>query len=240
MRSAKATPAVLALTALAGCATTQQEATRLQLNSARIRASQFAVRVHRRNPDVRVATVQLLQGKNRTAVVVRLRNLAGRALTDLPVSVGVVAPHGVKRLLNAKAGIDYFDTHLSAIGPRAQLNWVFTTHGTLPAHARPFAYVGLPTPGFSSAQGLPLISARADAGADTGRLLRMTVRNGSGVPQYQLQVYATVGGRHGYLAAGKATIAHLATGASTSLEMTLLGNATKATPALQAPPTIFG
>ena len=240
MRLVRAAPAIFALGALAGCSTTQQEATRLQLNSARIRASQYAVRVRRRNPDIRVLAVNVLGSGDRAAVVVRLRNLADRVLTDLPVTVGVTAPHGVTRYLNARAGIDYFDTHLSAIGPRAQLNWVFTTHATVPAHGRPFAYVGLPTPGFSSAQALPVIRAQLDLPADKGRILRMTVRNESRVPQYQLQVYATISDRRGYLAAGRATVAHLGTGASTSVQMTLLGSETKAAPALQAPPTIFG
>ena len=93
---------------------------------------------------------------------------------------------------------------------------------------------------FSSAQALPLIRAQLDLPADKGRILRMTVRNESRVPQYQLQVYATISDRRGYLAAGRATVAHLGTGASTSVQMTLLGSETKAAPALPAPPTIFG
>jgi hypothetical protein len=240
VRLVRAAPAVLAAGALAGCATTQQEATRLQLNSARIRASQFALHVGRRNPDIRVGAVELLNGRGGTAVVVRMRNLADRVLTDVPISVGLIAAHGVKRYLNGKAGIDYFDSHLSAIGPDAELTWVFTSRAAVPAHARPFAYVGTPVPGFSSARTLPQMTVRPEPLSGSANVVRLTVRNDSAVPQYQLQVYATISGRLGYLAAGTATIAHLGTGATTSVQMKLLGSATKAEPALQAPPTIFG
>jgi hypothetical protein len=240
VRLARATPAILVAGALAGCATTQQEATRLQLNSARIRASQVAVHVRRRNPAVRVSAVALLRSGRRMAIVVRVRNLAERTLTDLPVSVGVTAPHGLRRYLNDRAGIDYFDAHLSAIAPRAELTWVFTSSATVPVRARPFADVGIPTPGFSSATRLPQITAELRRGSGARHILRLTIRNDSAVPQYQLPVYATVSGRRGFLAAGAATIAHLGTGASTSLQMALLGSATKATPALEVPPTIFG
>jgi hypothetical protein len=240
VRLVRAAPAIFALGALAGCSTTQQEATRLQLNSARIRASQVALHVGRHNPDIRVAAVELLKGRDGTAVVVRMRNLADRVLTDLPVSVGLIAAHGVKRYLNSKAGIDYFDSHLSAIGPDAELTWVFTSRAAVPAHARPFALVGTAAPGFSSARTLPQIQVEPEPRSGPPNVVRLTVRNDSAVPQYQLQVYATISGRRGYLAAGTATVAHLGTGASASLQMRLLGSSTKATPALQAPPTIFG
>lgn len=240
MRLVSAAPAVLAAGALAGCATTQQEATRLQLNSARIRASQFTLHVGPRNPNIRVGAVELLNGRGGTAVVVRMRNLADRVLTDVPISVGLIAAHGVKRYLNGKTGIDYFDSHLSAIGPDAQLTWVFTSRAAVPAHARPFAYVGTAVPGFSSATTLPQITVQPGPRSGSPNVVRLTVRNDSTVPQYQLQVYATISGRRGYLAAGTATVAHLGSSASASLRVRLLGSATKATPALQAPPTIFG
>jgi hypothetical protein len=240
VRLARATLAILVPGALAGCATTQQEATRLQLNSARIRISQTAVRVRRHDPNVLVSAVALLRSGRRTAFVVRVRNLADRTVTDLPVSVGVTAPHGLRRYLNDRAGIDYFDTHLSAIAPDAEVTWVFASNATVPARARPFAEVGSPTPGFSHATRLPQITAEVRAGSGRPNIVRLTVRNDSAVPQYQLPVYATVSGRRGFLAAGTATIAHLGTRASTSLQMTLLGSTTKATPALEVSPTIFG
>ena len=143
------------------------------------------MRVRRRNPDVRVSAVTLLRSGRRMAIVVRVRNLAERTLTDLPVSVGVTAPHGLRRYLNDRAGIDYFDAHLSAIAPRAELTWVFTLSATVPARARPFADVGIPTPGFSSATRLPQITRGAATGvrraahppADDSQRLR-----GSSVP----------------------------------------------------------
>ena len=85
---------VVAAAGSAGCATTQQEAARLQLNSARIRTSEAATQVavggqggagHARGARDAAAA--------RTAFVVQLRNPGRRAVSDLPISVGVRGPH---------------------------------------------------------------------------------------------------------------------------------------------------
>ena len=50
----------LLILALTGCATTQQEAARLRLNSARLRATQVRLRVVQPNPAIKVQSVSLL------------------------------------------------------------------------------------------------------------------------------------------------------------------------------------
>ena len=216
----------------------------MRLNSARIRASEFAVHVTRSNPAVDVAGVTLLRSRQRSALVVRLRNLARIPLSDLPISVGVVTAQGRKLDLNGAPGVDYFQTHIPAIAPRGLLTWVFMTARRLPGAAHAFAEVGLPgSPPLSSPRALPQIAvtnltpAPVVGGAQD---FRLAVRNLSSVPQYELQVYAVAERFGRYVAAGRATIADLSTGATTVLRMRLLGNPTHATLALQAPPTIFG
>jgi hypothetical protein len=155
--------------------------------------------------------------------VVELRNRTGRALTDLPVTVGVG-----RRALNRRGGLDYFQTHVAALPARGALTWVFTTTRRAP-HGRPFARVGAGR----TAAGLPRVTA-APAGAG-----RVRVRNVSAVPQYGLPVYALArrGGR--VVAAGRATIDELDHNASRTLGLRLTGDPRGAALRLQALPTIF-
>lgn len=240
MRSGSAAMAIVSIGLLAGCGTTQQEARRLQLNAARIRATEQPVRVTRADPAVKVEDVQLVRGRSGAALVVRLRSVARHTLTDLPISVGLRPPHGRREYLNSTTGGDYFDAHVASIGAGASLTWVFATHRRLPPRARAFATVGHPSPGFSTASTLPRIAVSALPRSASADSLELSVHNATSVPQYQLQVYAAVRGAHGYLSAGKGEIAHLGSGASTDLHVKLLGRPTAEAPAVQATPTIFG
>ena len=193
VRSARTACSVTTLGALlAGCATTQQEAARLRVNSARDRASALTVRVNGTNPSVAVQAVKLISGSHGSAVVVRLRNRLAHPISDLPISVGVLGRSGHRRYLNGTAGADYFLTHIPAIGPGGVLDWVFTTSRPLARGARPFAAVGpKPPPEVVAPRSLPRIAVTASAlAAGAGQRVRLTVRNLSSVPQYQLQVYA--------------------------------------------------
>jgi hypothetical protein len=231
---------MLAALALAGCATTQEEAARLQLNDARLRASAVAVRVTGRNPAIAVQRVVLLEGRTGSALVVRLHNRLGRPVSDLPISIGLIGARGVRTQLNGRAGLGYFLTHIPAVAPLGMLTWVFTTSRRLPTSARPFAVVGRRAAvGLPSPLALPVLSVLATSRvASRGRGV-VTVRDQSAVPQYGLQLYA-VAERHGrFLAAGRASIAHLSNGQSKQIQVHLVGAPSSAPITFQAPPTIF-
>jgi hypothetical protein len=244
VRSVRPIIAVLAVSTLSGCATTQQEAARLRLNSARLRASQFAVNVRRPDPEVRIEDVAIIAGRGGSALIVRMRSLTDHPLNDLPVSLGLIA-HGGKRLyLNESAGMSYFETHVPVIAPRGALTWVFTTARRLSTTAHAFAEVGPPGPllPLPRPRTLPSIIVTGVGGlrVPAGQDLRVSVRNPSSVPQYQLEVYAVARRRGRYAAAGEATIEDLGAGSSAELRLNLLGNPAGADVALDAPPTIFG
>jgi uncharacterized lipoprotein YmbA len=115
-RLARTISAGVALTALAGCATTQQEAARLQLNSSRIRATQVGVRVTRADQSgVTVQQVAVIRAAHSSAIVVRLANGTSRPTSDLEISVGFKTPGRRPSYLNAADGIDYFQDHIPAI-----------------------------------------------------------------------------------------------------------------------------
>jgi hypothetical protein len=233
--------ALVLVAGLPGCVTTQQRNTRAKLRATRLLASRGPLIVTRPNRDVRVDRVALLRGAGATAIIVRLANTSRMTLTDLPISVGVVA-RGRRTYLNRRAGLEYFQRHVAAIGPRDEVTWVFTSRRRTPGRARPFALVGAPArPPVSHAGHLPGILASAVAmpvAARPGRV-RVRVRNPTQVPQYGLVVYALArrGGR--YVAAGRATVADLGTKSAATVDLRLVGAPRGAPLELEALPTIF-
>ncbi len=117
---------------LTGCVSTQRIAARARLVSARELASQSTTEVAQANADVTVGRLTLIHTRTGTAVVASLRNNSSSTLTDLPISVGIYAPAKHAVYLNRSANLDYFDSHIAAIGPHGVTTWVFTTRRRVP------------------------------------------------------------------------------------------------------------
>ena len=232
--------ASLVLVALAGCTTTQQEAARLRLNSARLRATEESVRVLASSRTVEVSQVSVVTDRTGSAVVVRLQNTGPRAVSDLPISLALISRGGRRRDLNGSPGLGYFATHLPAVPAGGGLSWVYTTNRHLPAAARVTAAIGsaasVPLPRLGS---LPRVVATVGPPLADGRL-PVRIRNTSPVPQYQLGVFAVVQRGRRYVAAGQTTVGALAAGADRELLVKLVGDSAHAVVAVQSPPTIFG
>lgn len=200
---------------LAGCATTQQEAARLQLNSARIRTAEQKTVVRSAGSAVEVSDVSLLSSPGAHTFVVTVHNRRSSPVTDLPISVGVSSRrHGrVDLNVHSTEELSYYDSHLPRIAGGGSLTWVFTTSSKLPPRAHPFALVGAhPSPDASAGRSAPTIAARVTStqGAHHGgAVLEVTLRNGSTIPQYQMPIYAVAhrGGR--VVAAGELIVPHL-------------------------------
>lgn len=208
---------------LAGCTTTMHAAQRERLESARQRAALETTRVTRSNPRVSASALSTLRSGGRTALIVRVTNRSPHAVTDLPISVGYMTRQGRTVYLNSSANLSYFDAHLPAIRAGATLTWVYTTRRVVPVGVQTFARVGRrpATPARLTDMGVRIgVDYRAAA---NGRSLTVRLQNSSGVPQYELQVYAYAR-RHGrYVAAGSASVADLDSGASDRLRLPLIG-----------------
>jgi hypothetical protein len=245
--AAVATTAVLAGAAvLAGCSTTQQEAARLQLNAARIRASEQPTVVTVPGQAVEVTRVARLVAGSGTAFVVQVRNSGPQPVSDLPISVGVRVGSNRPIYVNRQspAEFSYFAAHLPLVAAGATLTWVYTTDRRLPAHARPFALVGgTPSNTAPRAKPLPVIWASAapasTASAAGASPLAVSLRNLSSVPQYQLQIYAVAERAGRYVAAGTFTVPHLGSNATRTLKLPILGPIDHARLQIEAAPTIF-
>ncbi len=179
---------------LAGCATTQDEAARLQLNSARIRTAEQKTVVRSAGSAVEVSDVSMLSSPGAHTFVVTVHNRRASAVTDLPISVGV-SSRGHRRVdLNAHSTqeLSYFDAHLPRIAAGSSLTWVFTTTAQAARHERARSRcVG------ARARHLP--PSRGDCPDDRrardraprvrthdGAVLEVTLRNSSTIPQYQM------------------------------------------------------
>lgn len=217
---------------LTGCVSTQQIAARARLVSARVLASQSATVVVRANPDVTVGRISLIHARTGTAIVVPVRNDSSRTLTDLPISVGVQGARGRKLHLNGAANLDYFETHVAALGPRTTTVWVFST-ARRTSGTRPYATVGFSELHPSLSGGLPRIEVSV---REAGRL---SVTNLSTIPQYDVPVYVVAVRAGRDVGAGWAEIAHLGTHGRTALSVALVGSDREATLEVIAPPTIF-
>lgn len=242
VRSARTIAIGLTVPALAACATTQQKAAWVRLNSARLRASELSVKVKSPSRVVAVEQVLAVPGKTGSALVVRVQNRGPRTLTDLPISVGTVTSTGKRAYLNGEPGLDYFQTHLPAIPAHRALAWVYTTSRRVPSDVRLFAEVGAaPAPPVAVPRALPLIEVlrdRSTGSAPERGVLRVRVVNRSSVTQYQLPVYAVAPRGRSYLAAGQGTIGELAGGGSAVLRLRLVGKPATGVE-IQAAPTIF-
>jgi hypothetical protein len=209
--------------ALAGCTTTQHEAQRERLDSARVRAALQSTRVMADNRLVTPGSIREVSGEGRTAFVVTVRNAGSRAETDLPISVGYTTPAGATVYLNSGANLDYFQAHLPAIRAGGTLTWIYTADRSLPPRVRPFARIGLKP----SAPAL-MTETNVNIGLSyryvvASRWLTVRLNNPTSVPQYQLQVYAyaTRGGR--YVGAANATVMNLGAGSRRNLRLRLIG-----------------
>jgi hypothetical protein len=232
-------PACFAVAAglLAGCTTTQQQAARDQLNSARLRAAQYSTRVSRANPSVPASVEAVIRSDQRTAFVVTISNRGGRVVSDLPISVGYRGAGG-SVYLNGAAGTNYYASHLPAIHTGRSITWVYTTGKQMPAGATAFAYVGRrPTvPASVEIDQLPL--GIAHSGTTDGSVL-VHLHNATSVPQYQLPVvaYALKAGQ--YVAAATGSVTDLGAGSSASLHLRLVGSAPDDALHVTALPTIL-
>jgi hypothetical protein len=238
-RSANFIVAAVVILAATGCTTTQQEAARLRVNSARLRQTEFGTRISAGNRHVAVSSVALVHRAGSYALVVSVRNVSTTAVSDLPMLVGYTVGHHRAVYLNAAPGVEYFQSHLPGIAAHGRLRWVLVSARRVPPHARLFARVG---PADSAAPTLPSQLPRLSVNAEAGGAgqLRLRVINRSSVPQYELQVYAVAYRGSRIVGAGAATVEQLASGSSEPLTLRVIGNAVDTQLAVAAPPTIFG
>jgi hypothetical protein len=237
---AVATGALALAVPLAGCTTTQHEAQRVQLDSARLRAALKSTRVTAANATVEPTSVATVTAGGRTAFVITVRNGGRKAVTDLPISVGYERADGTRAFLNAAVNLNYFQAHLPMIAAGSSLTWVYTVSShALPPRARLFAVVGRrPAPPALLTE--TNIRIQLHVGHVTAsNSVTVHLDNPSGAPQYQLQVYAYARQGSRYVAAGNLTVADLGAGSRQRVKVPLVSVVPSANLHVEAIPTIL-
>ena len=224
------------VTAVSGCATTQDANKRASLQADRTLASRKALVLHGTDPAVQVVRTSVIPGKDGSAIVVVLRNRGDAPVSDLPIEVG---PRGGDPL-NAGRNVPYFQSHAPAIAAGGRDDLGLRVQGE--------DRVG---PGLRADRGAAGVGPRGRrrAGArrercgltrwQGGSSVVAEVSNGTGIPQYGLDVYAVArrGGR--YVAAGRASLTHLGVDQKAELTLNLIGDAKGSQIQIYAPPTLF-
>lgn len=222
VRSASAIIVAVAAFGLPGCVTTQRSSERLKLRADRTLAARKPVLVRTTGVDVRVLRVAVVRARRGGAIVTELANRTTRALSDVPITVGVG-----RTILNARAGLGFFQTHVAALPARGHVIWVFTAHRRIP---RGWAFARAGDAARSPAS-LPRVEATLRGG-------RARLHNATAIPQYGLPVYAVARRGARYVAAGAATL-DLGSRASAAVAIPVVGAARGAAIELEALPTIY-
>jgi hypothetical protein len=233
---------LLALTVLQGCGptTTQEASARLRVKALRTLASQETTHLGKPEPDVRVLSALRLNGTGNTAVAVVLRNEGSRPVNDLPLAVGVQASGGSTEYVNLSRGTPYFQSHIPAIAPGATTTWVFTSKKAVPS-GTVVAKVGTAAEPPTVADRIPHLDI-THTPVSKGKqpaTVSVHVTNNTGIPQYELAVFATARRGDQIVAAGRGAIAELDGGSTATVNVPLVGNPEGATIRATAPPTIF-
>jgi hypothetical protein len=223
---------VLLAAAVSGCATTQDANKRIDVRFNRTLASRKPLELRGTDRDVRVVRTSVVNGKDGSAIVVVLRNRGNSPVNDLPIEVG---PRG-GRAINAGANVPYFQSHAPAIAPGDEVTWVYASKDPF-GSGEAFARVGAPaSPAMTTAGHVSELKASGKGGATS---VQAVVTNDTGIPQYDLDVYAVArkGGR--YVAAGRASLVHLGVDQSAHLTLPLIGDAKGTQIQVFAPQTLF-
>lgn len=229
---------LLLVGALAACNTTQQTAARLKVRSKRLLADRRPIEVTGEAHGVKVLRASLLRGAAGTAVAVDLRNSGPKPINDLPLEVGL--ERGGRFVpLNHKPS-SYFQAHAPALAPGEVGTWVFTTTERVGQGAA-VARVGPASKPPTRAAEVPKLEVERVSASPSrrGGSLTAVIHNPTGLPQYEVAVYAWArrGGR--YVAAGRASLDEVNVGESARVRMKLIGDPGNSRVHVFAPATIF-
>jgi hypothetical protein len=172
-----------------------------------------------------------------TAAAVTVAN-SGGAQREVPLLISVEQTGG-SPISNSEPGLAHSLTSIAYVPSHGRAVWVddqLTLTGK-PGAATAKAGAGKPATGAVPKITLGAHKLEKEPG---GEVLTGTVTNGSSTDQHELVVYATAtrGGRT--IAAGRAMIASLATGATSKFQIFLIGSsATGARLTVSAPPSTF-
>jgi hypothetical protein len=240
-RGAAALAAALALVALTGCETTEQESARIGARLSHVDTRVATTQIGASNPNIRVDTSTLVTSASGTAAALKLTNTSATAQADIPILITAIDAAGKVVYTNDTVGTSSPSGELSLLPAHASVWWVdanVLASGGTPVHV--VARIGKPGAA-APASSAALSASHLTVGSNfIGPLIGGTVVNGSSAPQTQLAIYA-VALSHGHVvAAGQSALPSLGAHASASFQATVIGKPKGATAAVTIAPARIG
>jgi hypothetical protein len=234
---------VLIALALTGCETTAEKSAKLEraakLAAAKRPASARAPSFTRPSAHVRVLGTALVRSSEGAAAAVTLRNDSARALKEVPIAITVRDAHGRTVFENDVAGSEPALVAVPSIPAHGGLVWV---DDQLPKGegVTVSARVGEAPAISGSAPAIAVSGASIGEEASNGLGAAGTVSNHSKTTQLHLVVFAVArrGGR--IVAAGRAVLPELTSGASAPFHAFFVGDPRGGQLQVSAPPVTFG
>jgi hypothetical protein len=240
-RGVAALAAALALVALAGCETTEQESTRIGARLSHENTRVATTQIGATNPNVRIKTAALVTSASGTAAALELTNTSAVAQADIPILITASDAAGKVVYTNDTVGTSSPSGELSLLPAHATVWWVdpnVLASGGTPT--RLVVRIGKPGATTPAARGA-LSTSRLNIGSNfVGPLIGGTVVNGSSESLSELAIYAVAVSDGHVVAAGQGAQPSLGAHASTAFQVTVVGKPKGAMAAVTVAPAHIG
>ncbi|MGA2469377.1 MAG: hypothetical protein ABSG64_01635 [Solirubrobacteraceae bacterium] len=236
-RLAVALAASVTLAALAGCETTQQQSAQIAKRLGHQSAVAVTTHIGAANPYVKIDRLALVHSKAGTAAAVELTNTSPAAQAVIPIVITVDDAAGRVVYTNDTVGTSSPSGELSLLRSHATAWWVdgnVLASGGTPVIVS--AKIGAPQAA-APAQPAELTASGLASGSNfVGPVISGTLVNGSQTPESAVTLYAValVGTR--VVAAGQSLVPQIGAHAKTPFQVTLIGSAKGAVPAVTVAP----
>jgi hypothetical protein len=202
--------AVLAVTSLTACQSTQDRSAQLEKEGAKTLLSESGLKIDKESTEVKVTSTTLLTDANGSAAVVDLHNSSGENLVEVPILIEVLDAKGKSVYKNDLPGIEPALAAVPYIPAGGDAEWV---NDQVLASGKPKSVrvkVGASTDSYSGEMpDIEVSEPKVEGDPVSGLEATGTVVNKTGVDQERLLLYAI--GRKGgkVVAAGRGAIEHL-------------------------------
>jgi hypothetical protein len=232
--------AALALSALAlsGCESTQEESAKLEKTAKHFALAQRGLTITHPSTQTRVLGAVVVRSSEGAAAAVTVRNSSSHTLSAVPIAITVKGTHGQTLYENNAPGLEAGLTQVSSLPAHGSVTWVDDQLPRLDEPASVSALVGEADVA-SGRQPRVEVAGEHLTEASTGEVAG-TVHNRSTVIQQHLVVYVVARRAGTILAAGRALLAEVGTGASVPFQVFLVGAPAGARLEASAPASTFG
>jgi hypothetical protein len=229
---------VLVALALTACESNQERSAQIQkadrhevAEAARRQAlAERALTITKASTKVRVTATAVVHDSEGAAAVVRLENVSGTSLRDVPIQITVRNARGASVYTNAVAGLSPTLASVGLIPAHSVQTWIDDQVQATGVPASVSAKVGEGTPASAAVPQLSVVGAHLSETQAEGNVV-----NHSGVAQQELVVYAVARRGGSIVAAGRAVLASAPARTSTPFQIFFVGDPSGAQLEVSAP-----